>query len=444
MRSTLAALALVVALGTLAGCSEPDDEAQPPPETDTPSASPEIAPVLMIGEHPYAAPCELFGPEAATRMLPLTEQGSYSERGRMSGVSPAEVRKMEKSLGGAKVSSSCDYLLGDAGKTQVKLTVDQYATEKLAHRQWKQIADYGSGAALAEVKGDDAAAEAMRELIRETARSVGGVRLPGIDDRVLWRAGDRQFMTQSGEVVLWFAIGKQYGLTPTLTTKGGPRAERVLLEAVERYDGGDFTGAPAPGHLAEGSQWPPFLAPCDLLDGDASRAIVGRRLEEFWVSSTSADPDVTLGSDSPAGRSQDNSCEREGHSSSQLFSTRVHVQYVAPGDSPEKVLDSYLGNKLFDDPQPTKAQRERIRQAFSPGNLADADASYLLMTNTSGFANFTYYAIVDDYVLEIEGLRPAYPRRKDDYTTRSVDTLSLKTGAEMVLANLRAAMEEAD
>ena len=113
--------------------------------------------------------------------------------------------------------------------------------------------------------------------------------------------------------------------------------------------------------------------------------------------SVDAVPDVNLASDSPAGRSHDGSCERSDVDGD--HTAEVRLQYVAPQDEPEEVLDSYLSNLVFGDPDPGQGRVRAIRAGLQAGGLYDVDASYVLVTQ-QGDAH--YYALLDRYVIELE------------------------------------------
>lgn len=111
------------------------------------------------------------------------------------------------------------------------------------------------------------------------------------------------------------------------------------------------------------------------------------------------------------------------------------MQYVAPEDEPEEVLDSHLSNLVFSDPTVRPGRVRTIRAGLAAGGLYDVDASYLLVTQ-QGDAH--YFALLDRYVIELEARQVATGRKKSpgglpDF--ESVDTYTLKTGMEVVVEN---------
>jgi hypothetical protein len=276
----------------------------------------------------------------------------------------------------------------------------------------------------------------MRAIIKEGKKSVGGVRLPGLDDRILWRVGTNEFVATTGSVFLTLTRKRDSGITGDLTEQDARLAERVLTRALDRVgDPGDpGLGTPTDPWFVQDDDWPTFLHPCSLLDDEAAELLLpGIPLEEVSLRSVDAAPDVNTAADSPAGRSHDSSCERSDVDGD--HTAVVRVQYVAPGDDPEEVLDSHLSNLAFGDPTPGPAQVRRIRAGLQAGGLYDVDASYLLLDEQG---DAYYYALVDRYLIELEA-RQVKRRKKDDGRTpdvESVDAYTLKTGMEAVVANV--------
>ncbi len=201
-RTPLLATALLVLL-PLTGCSgdaspagRPDDE---PSSTAAPGEDPGDAPVeepaapaVTVGEHPYVWPCRLLTPDDATELLPLTDEADFAERGRALSVGEDEMAQMKGTVSGQRISSSCTYAFGDEAGTQASLSVDQYRTEKQAATQWRTVKMFGDGNLPPNVDAGSPFAEfvqALRDIIEQGQESIGGVRLPGVDDRILWRVG---------------------------------------------------------------------------------------------------------------------------------------------------------------------------------------------------------------------------------------------------------------
>ena len=110
------------------------------------------------------------------------------------------------------------------------------------------------------------------------------------------------------------------------------------------------------------------------------------------------------------------------------------MQYVAPEDTAEDVLDSHLGNLAFGDPTPSRRQVEQIRDAMVPGGVTDVDDSYVFVVGGQR-SSYWSYLLLDRYLLELTG-----SLRQGKYGSRSVDTTALRDAGELVAANLAAAV----
>ena len=234
-------------------------------------------------------------------------------------------------------------------------------------------------------------------------------------------------------MLLTFSRKRDSGITDDLTQRDAELAERVLTRALDRVGDPDL-GTPTDPWFVQDDDWPTFLAPCSLLDAEAVELLFpGVPLEEVSLRSVDAVPDVNLPSDSPAGRSHDSSCERSDVDGD--HTAAVRLQYVAPQDEPEEVLDSYLSNLVFGDPDPGQGQVRAIRAGLQAGGLYDVDASYVLVTQ-QGDAH--YYALLDRYVIELEAGQVVKRRGRDRFPeSESVDSYTLKTAMEAVVANAR-------
>ncbi|WP_107765069.1 hypothetical protein [Nocardioides terrigena] len=443
-RTPLLATTLLVLL-PLTGCSGGDSTAgQPGDEASTSAPShgdgngeePAEEPAVTVGEHPYVWPCRLLTPDDATELLPLTDEADFAERGRALSVGEDEMAQMKGTVSGQRISSSCTYAFGDQAGTQATLSVDQYRTERQAATEWRTVKMFGDGKLPPGVDAGSPFSEfvqAMRDIIEQGQESVGGVRLPGIDDRVLWRVGTNSFIATTGSVVLTFSRKRDSGITDDLTQRDAELAERVLTEALDRVGDPDL-GTPTDPWFVQDDDWPTFLAPCSLLDAEAVELLFpGVPLEEVSLRSVDAVPDVNLTSDSQAGRSHDSSCERSDVDGDHTASLRL--QYVAPQDEPEEVLDSYLSNLVFGDPDPGLGRVRAIRAGLQAGGLYDVDASYVLVTQ-QGDAH--YYALLDRYVIELEAGQVVERRGRDRLPeSESLDSYTLKTAMEAVVAKAR-------
>lgn len=445
-RTPLLATTLLVLL-PLTGCSggaptvdRPSDE---PSSTPTPDdgdgeepAEESAAPAVTVGEHPYAWPCRLLTPDDATELLPLTDEAEFAESGRALSVGEDEMAQMKGTVSGQRISSSCTYAFGDLAGTQASLSVDQYRTKRQAATEWRTVKMFGDGKLPPDVDAGSPFSEfaqAMRDIIEQGQESVGGVRLPGIDDRILWRVGTNSFIATTGSVVLTFSRKRDSGITDDLTQRDAELAERVLTRALDRVGDPDL-GTPADPWFVQDDDWPTFLAPCSLLDAEAVELLFpGVPLEEVSLRSVDAVPDVNLASDSPAGRSHDGSCERSDVDGD--HTAAVRLQYVAPQDEPEEVLDSYLSNLVFGDPDPGQGRVRAIRAGLQAGGLYDVDASYVLVTQQG---DAQYFALLDRYVIELEAGQVMKRRGRDRLPeSESVDSYTLKTAMEAVVANAR-------
>ena len=441
--SLLATLvALCVALSACSGSGGPDG----PESTDSTSGSvdapgtatptgPEAAgeEAIMVGDLRHRPACRLLTPEDAIELLPLTGEADFAQD--QLAASPSEEDFPDPdAVEPALAITSCAYQLGDASNTRARLEVKEYVDERAARSEWTTIKRFGERRLPPRLTGGpttfqelDAALQAILEDARE---SVGGVRVPGIDPRILWRVGSTEFVATAGNLFLTFDRAENFGFTPRLTKKDAALAERVLLRAIEHAADDELPTTSLPPFFAQVEDWPSFLDPCSLLDADGAETLLGARPETVSTSSIDLEPDVNLGADSAAGRSLDNSCEwrledRRG-------TAELHVQYVAPDDTAEDVLDSHLGNFLFEDPTPSRRQVDQIRGSMTPGGLSDVDVSYVLVLSGER-SSFRSYLLLDRYVLELTG-----SLRQGKYGSRSVDTASLREAGQLVAARLAA------
>ncbi|WP_159081388.1 hypothetical protein [Nocardioides sediminis] len=454
-RTTITATALL-AVTALVGCSAAgpaEDRAAPGTSTggagvdasgDGGAEATTAAPVT-VGEHPYVWPCRLLTPTDAVDLFPLTEEADFSEIGRAVSPGEAEMAEMKGTVSGQRVYSSCAYDFGDPARTQAALKIDQYRTEEQAAAQWHTIKKFGDG--KLPPRSDPGspffeAEQALRAMIKDGKKSVGGVRLPGLDDRILWRVGTNEFVATTGSVFLTFTRKRDSGITDDLTKRDARLAETVLTRALDRVGDPDL-GTPTDPWFVQDADWPAFLAPCSLLDDEAVGLLFpGVPLEEVALRSVDAAPDVNTASDSPAGRSHDNSCRRSDVDDD--HSTELRVQYVAPGDDAEEVLDSHLSNLFFDDPTIRPGRVRTIRAGLQAGGLYDVDASYVLVTQRR---ETYYYALMDRYLLELEArqvAKGAGQGRGGFPDLESVDTYTLKTGMEVVVENVLETLGSSD
>jgi hypothetical protein len=447
MRRTTINAAALLAVTSLVGCSSggPAGEKTAPASPTGSGATTEVAAAVTVGDHPYVWPCRLLTPTDAAELFPLTEEADFSELGRARSVGAAEMAEMEGTASGPRISSSCTYAFGDPAGTQAALTIDQFRTEEQATAQWRRFKKYGDGKLPRRSDPGSPfseAEQAMRDIIEEGKQSLGGVRLPGLDDRILWRVGTNQFVATTGSVFLTFTRKRDSGFTDDLAERDARLAERVLTRAIDRV-GDSGLDEPADPWFVQDEDWPTFLGPCSLLDDEAVELLFpGVPLEEVSLSSVDAVPDVNNASDSPAGRSHDSSCERSDVDGD--HTAEVVVQYVAPQDEPEEVLDSYLSNLVFSDPAIRPGRVRTIRAGLQAGGLYDVDASYLLVTQRG---DAYYFALLDRYVIELRARQVATGGKRSEgglLALDSVDTYTLKTGMEVVVENVLATLGSSD
>ncbi len=463
MRTPISVLALLVAVMSLAGCADGAEEKKGAATPSTPSsssspASPETTGTgasgtegagteaagtgaITIGEHPYVSPCRLLTPADAVDLFPLTEEADFTERGRALSTSEDELAGLEKKAARDRIRTTCDYDFGDAAGRSATLVVNQFATEDLAVKEWLITKRFGDAKIPPRIlKGGITELEqATIDLIEDAQEELGGVRLPGLDRRILWRAGSSEYIATTANLTLTFTRTRDGGFTDDLTERDARIAERVLTRALDRAEDTDRIaelGAPADTWFVQDDDWPQFLDPCALLDAEAVELLFpGVPLQEVDLSSVDAAPDVNVVADTPAGRSHDASCDREdlGHD----HHADLTVQYVAPKDDAEKVLDSHLSNLIYRDAGARPGHVRTIRSALQPGGLYDVDASYLLVAATG---EAYYFALMDRYVIELEARQVTKGSAKAEKKGalpeyESVDTYTLKTGMETVVAN---------
>ena len=430
------------------GSDEPDGPDSPTGSTDT-SGTPtptetaeggeddETAAPIMVGDFPHRPACQLFPPADAVEVLRLAGEAEFDQEALTESMSEEDGPDPD-AVETAFAITSCSYDLGDAANTSVRFTVKEYADERSARSEWTSIKRFGEGRLPPGLTDGDATFDeldaALQALLEDAQQSIGGVRIPGVDPRILWRTGSTEFVATAGNVFLTFDRGRNFGFTTTLTKRDAALAERVLLRAIEHAADTETPTTPVPPLFEQAADWPPFLDPCALLDAEAAEALLGRRPELVRTSSVDIEPDVNLRADSAAGRSTENSCVRETKNLS--GTAELLVQYVAPEDTAEDVLDSYLGNLGFQDPTPSRRQVAQIRAAMSALGLADLDASYLLRL-TGGQDGFRVYLVLDRYLLELTA-----SLRKGKYGSRPVDSTAMRDATELVAANLAATVAE--
>lgn len=441
-RSSALIAALLALCVTLTACTNGADE---PESTDSPSPSAdasdtaaptepdddETAAPITVGDFPHRPACQLLRPEDAAELLPLTDEAEFDQEALAESVS-AEDGPDPDAAETALAITSCSYSLGDARNTSVRLSVKEYADERSARSRWVSIKRFGERRLPPGLTGGDATFDeldaALRAILEDAHKSVGGVRVPGVDPRVLWRTGSTEFVATAGNLFLTLDRGEDFGFTSALTKQDAELAERVLVRAVERAEDAETPTTPVSPLFEQDEDWPPFLDPCSLLDAEAAEVVLGGAPALVRTGSVAVGPDANLRADSAAGRSPQNRCEWEGEDRS--GAAELYVQYVAPEDTAEDVLDSYLGNLGFSDPTPSRRQVAQIRAAMSAIGLADVDASYLLRL-TGAEDGFRVYLVLDRYLLELTA-----SLRKGKYGSRPVDTAALQDATELVAANL--------
>jgi hypothetical protein len=448
-----ALLAILLALSVaLSACSKDSGGSDGSGSTDSPTGSAdvsgtatpaepaedaEVAATVMVGEHRHRPACRLLTPTDAIELLRLTDEGDFEQDGLTTSV-PVEGAPGGRADGDPLARTSCRYQLGDADNTTVRLDVEEYADERSARSRWATIRRFGERrlppGLIDGPSSFDELDAALRAILDDAQESIGGVRVPGVDERILWRTGSTEFVATAGNLFLTFDRAENFGFTPTLTERDAALAERVLVRAIDHAADAETPTTPVPPLFAQDADWPPFLDPCSLLDEEVAQALLGRRPERVRTSSVDLGPDVNLGGDSAAGRSTENRCEREVEGRN--GTAELLVQYVAPPDTAEEVLDSYLGNLAFGDTTPSRRQVDQIRASMVPGGLADVDASYVFVVGGQR-SSYWSYLLLDRYLLELTG---ALPRGK--YGSRSVDTSALRDAGELLVANLAATVAD--
>lgn len=392
----------------------------------------------MVGDLRHRPACQLFTPADAGEVLPLTDAAEFDQEALTGSVSVEDGPDPE-AVDPSLATTSCSYRLGDAADTTVRLDVKEYADERSARSRWTTLRRFGERRLPPRLTDGgptsfDELDAALRALLEDARESIGGVRVPGIDPRILWRTGSTEFVATAGNLFLTFDRAENFGFTPALAKRDAALAERVLVRALERAADEGTPTTLVPPLFAQDEDWPLFLDPCSLLDAEAAEVLLGRPTALARTTSVDLRPDVNLSADSAAGRAPENQCEREVED--RRGTAALNVQYVATQDTAEEVLDSYLGNLAFGDPTPSRAQVDRIRSAMGPGNLSDVDASYVFVVGGQR-SSFSYYVLVDRYVLELTG-----SLRRGRYGSRSVDTASLRDAGQLVADRLAAAVAD--
>lgn len=443
--SLLATLvALCVVLSACSGSDSPDGPESTSGSTDASgTAAPtapaeEVAEAVMVGDHRHRPACQLFTPQDAGEVLRLTDAAEFDQEALTESVS-AEDGPDPDAVDPSLATTSCHYRLGDAADTTVRLDVKEYVDERSARSQWATIRRFGERRLPPRLTdggpfGFDELDAALQAILEDAQESIGGVRVPGIDPRILWRTGSTEFVATVDNLFLTFDRAEDFGFTPRLTKRDAALAEQVLVRALERAADDETPTSLVPPLFSQDEDWPPFLDPCSLLDAEAAEVLLDRPTALARATSVDLRPDVNLGADSAAGRAPENRCEREVEG--RRGTAVLNVQYVAPEDTAEEVLDSFLGNVAFGDPTPSRRQVGQIRDSMVPGSLTDVDSSYVFVV-AGERSRFFSYLLLDRYLLELTGSLP-----QGRYGSRSVDTAALRDAGQLVAAHLAAAVAD--
>ena len=161
-------------------------------------------------------------------------------------LTPAEFKRKTDNVT-RSVRTVCDYNRGDAHRTSVQVTVEQYRSDKAARSEWASIAYLGTGKESRKLAKRDFSGPSwdfnwIAKLARENERDMGGKRVKGIDD-VLFVRGRADFVGFRHNAVVRLSYLPLSFVTPVFSARQyrkqaakAKRAFRVIYEQLDRAD----------------------------------------------------------------------------------------------------------------------------------------------------------------------------------------------------------------
>lgn len=259
----------------MAGCGG-GQTTRSPAKTPAPeaSAAPTPAP-LMFGTHRYISPCSVLPMDAAQRIYGALKPGGYVRQEYYDqSLTPAEFKAKTDNVT-RSVRTVCHYNRGDAQRTSVQVTVEQYRSDKIARSEWASIAYLGTGKESRKLAKRDFSGPSwdfnwIAKLARENERDMGGKRVKGIDD-VLFVRGRADFVAFRHNALIRLSYLPLSFVTPVFSARQyrkqaakARRAFRVIFKQLDRPDLAQQPVGPAiNGERAVNGM--PYLDPCRVL-----------------------------------------------------------------------------------------------------------------------------------------------------------------------------------
>ena len=205
-------------------------------------------------------------------------------------LTPAEFKRKTDNVT-RSVRTVCDYNRGDAHRTSVQVTVEQYRSDKVARSEWASIAYLGTGKESRKLAKRDFSGPSwdfnwIAKLARENERDMGGKRVKGIDD-VLFVRGRADFVGFRHNALVRVSYLPLSFVTPVFSAGAVPRAGRQGQSARSASSTSSWTAPTSPsgplGPAINGERevnGVPYLDPCSVLNENGVRARHRARVDQ--------------------------------------------------------------------------------------------------------------------------------------------------------------------
>ena len=284
-------MTIAVLCAAIAGCGGGAPAARSPAKAPAAAATPTPTPApLTFGTHRYISPCSVLPMDAMRRiygaMKPLgyVRQEYYDHS-----LTPAEFKRKTDNVT-RSVRTVCDYNRGDAPRTSVQVTVEQYRSDKAARSEWASIAYLGTGKESRKLAKRDFSGPSwdfnwIAKLARENERDMGGKRVKGIDD-VLFVRGRADFVGFRHNALVRVSYLPLSFVTPVFSArqyrKQAAKAKRAFRVIYGQLDRADLAQPPL-GPAINGERdvnGVPYLDPCSVLNEKAFELATGHASTE--------------------------------------------------------------------------------------------------------------------------------------------------------------------
>jgi hypothetical protein len=271
-------LTIAFLCAAIAGCGGGDDRAERSPAgTPRAEATATTTPApLTFGTHRYISPCSVLPMDAVQRIYGrLKPLGYVRQEYYDHSLTPAEFKRKTDNVT-RSVRTVCHYNRGDAQRTSVQVTVEQYRSDKAARSQWASIAYLGTGKESRKLAKRDFSGPSwdfnwIAKLARENERDMGGKRVKGIDD-VLFVRGRADFVGFRHNALIRLSYLPLSFVTPVFSAhryrKQAAKAKRAFRVISRQLDRADLAQQPL-GPAINGEREVngiPYLDPCTVLN----------------------------------------------------------------------------------------------------------------------------------------------------------------------------------